>query len=157
LKVGSSELTAEVAQAHTGALVGDDRVFDAICRQVGLVRVTSLEQLLITASVMAHIGPLGDKGFAVASLSGGACEVMADTGSAAGIRFTRFAPQTLERLKGVLSDFGAAHNPLDVTGAVLARPEMLENVLKILADDPDVGLLACTFEMPTTPALTRDF
>ena len=157
LKVGSNELTAEVAQAHTGALVGDDRVFDAICRQAGLVRVTSLEQLLITASVIAHVGPLEDKGCAVVSMSGGACEVMADTGIAAGVRFTRFAPQTLARLKGVLAEFGAAHNPLDVTGAVLAKPEMFESVLKILADDPDIGLLACTFDMPTTPELTRAF
>lgn len=157
LKVGTSALTAEVAQAHTGALVGDDRVFDAVCRRAGLVRVDSLEQLLVTAAVMAHVGPLDGRGFAAASVSGGACEVMADTGSAAGIRFTRFAPQTLDRLKGVLADFGAAHNPLDVTGAVMAKPEMLESVLKILGDDPDVGLLACTFDMPTTPALTRPF
>lgn len=157
LKVGASELTAEVAQAHTGALVGDNRVFNAMCRQYGLVRVDSLEQLIVTASTIAHLGPLSDKGFAGISISGGACEMMADLGSAAGIRFTRFAPRTLERLNGVVADFGAAHNPLDVTGAALAKPEILENVLKILAEDPDVGLLAATFDMPTTPELTRAF
>ncbi|RJG00666.1 acetate--CoA ligase family protein [Noviherbaspirillum sedimenti] len=157
LKVGTSELTAEVAQAHTGALVGDDRVFNAVCRQYGLVRVYSLEQLLITASVIAHVGPLEQKGFAVASISGGACEIMADAGSSAGIRFTRFAPRTMERLKDVVADFGAAHNPLDVTGAALVKPEILENVLTALAADPDVGLLACTFDMASTPAQTNSF
>ena len=35
-KIGRSERGAEVAQAHTGALVGDDRVIDALFRQLGL-------------------------------------------------------------------------------------------------------------------------
>jgi len=157
LKVGTSPLTAEVAQAHTGALVGDDRVFGAMCRQYGLVRVSALEQLVVTAAVMAHVGPLPDKGFAVASMSGGACEVMADAGSAAGVRFTRFAPDTLARLKDVISDFGAAHNPIDVTGAAMAKPDIFEGVLKALAADPDVGVLACTLEVPGTPEATRGF
>ena len=39
LKIGLSEVTARSAQAHTGALVGDDRVFDGVCRQFGIVRV----------------------------------------------------------------------------------------------------------------------
>ncbi len=39
LKIGLSEVTARSAQAHTGALVGDDRVFDGVCRQLGIVRV----------------------------------------------------------------------------------------------------------------------
>ncbi|MFM0394913.1 acetate--CoA ligase family protein [Paraburkholderia phytofirmans] len=157
LKVGSSPLTAEVAQAHTGALVGDDRVFNAVCAQYGLVRVDSLEQLLVTASVLAHLGPLEDKGFAAVSISGGACEVMADAGSAAGVRFARFAPATLERLKDVVADFGAAHNPLDITGAAMAKPEMLRQVLEILGRDPDVGLLGCTFDMPSSAQLTHGF
>ncbi len=39
LKIGLSEITAKSAQAHTGALVGDDRVFSGICRRLGLIRV----------------------------------------------------------------------------------------------------------------------
>jgi acyl-CoA synthetase (NDP forming) len=39
LKAGASELAAQTAQAHTGALVGDDRVIDAVLRQDGVIRV----------------------------------------------------------------------------------------------------------------------
>src|ERR1700749_2440845 len=56
LKIGLSEVTARSAQAHTGALVGDDRVFDGVCRQYGILRVRSLEELLATANVLAHTG-----------------------------------------------------------------------------------------------------
>src|SRR5690606_18533877 len=35
VKVGSSELSVQAAQSHTGSMVGDDRVFDGVCRQLG--------------------------------------------------------------------------------------------------------------------------
>ena len=48
LKTGTGKVSAKSALAHTGALVGDDRVFDGICRQFGLIRVSSIEDLLAT-------------------------------------------------------------------------------------------------------------
>ena len=49
LKMGASEVAAKAAIAHTGALVGDDRVFDGICQQLGIIRVRSMEELLASA------------------------------------------------------------------------------------------------------------
>ena len=43
LKVGRSDIATQAAQSHTGSLVGDDSVFDGVFRQLGLVRVRSLE------------------------------------------------------------------------------------------------------------------
>ena len=54
MKVGTSALAAEIALTHTGALVGDDRLVDAALRQFGIVRVDSLEQLAITAGLLAQ-------------------------------------------------------------------------------------------------------
>jgi acetate---CoA ligase (ADP-forming) len=51
LKAGSSALSARTAAAHTGALVGDDRVIDAIFADLGVIRVDSIEDMLITAGV----------------------------------------------------------------------------------------------------------
>ncbi|TMG97605.1 MAG: hypothetical protein E6H79_20920 [Betaproteobacteria bacterium] len=48
LKAGATELTAKVVAAHTGALVGNDAVFDAACRHLGVLRVHTLEDLVIT-------------------------------------------------------------------------------------------------------------
>ena len=62
LKIGLSDVTARSAQAHTGSLVGDDRVFDGVCRQFGVVRVNSIEELLFTADVIARTGVIGSKG-----------------------------------------------------------------------------------------------
>lgn len=149
LKVGVGELTATVAQAHTGALVGDDRVFQAVCEEAGVVRVNSLEDLVITADLLAAVGPVDPtRGFAVISISGGACEVIADRGEEAGIPFPQFQQETLDRLSGVLSEFGAAHNPIDITGAAMARPEMYADVIRICAEDPQIGLIGAIAELP---------
>jgi acyl-CoA synthetase (NDP forming) len=150
LKVGASELTAQVAQAHTGALVGDDRVFGAACRQMGLLRVDCLEDLVQTAALLAYTGPIAQRGLGLASISGGACEMVADNAERCGLRLPQFGADTLAALRGVLSEIGAStHNPLDVTGAAVAKPEMFEHVVGIVGRDPQIGLTASIFGLPT--------
>jgi len=56
LKAGSSVLSARTAAAHTGALVGDDRVIDAVFADLGVIRVDSIEDMLITAGAAAALG-----------------------------------------------------------------------------------------------------
>jgi acyl-CoA synthetase (NDP forming) len=148
LKVGRGSLSAEVAKAHTGALVGDDRVLDSVCRDLGVIRVSSIELLLQTAHLLAATGVLQDKGFAIASISGGACEITADLGEEAGVRFSRFAAQTCERVAPLLPAFGHVNNPLDVTGEAMRDPTVFDKALRALGDDPDVALVACIFDLP---------
>lgn len=153
LKVGRSELTAQSAQAHTGALVGDDRVFDAACREYGLIRVDSMEEMVETAGLLAQTGPLPCGGLAVLSVSGGAAEVVADECEREGIVLRAFSADTVARLRdGVIPSYGATHNPLDITGAAIVNPALFENAVKILAEDPEIGLLACVLEVPAIAA-----
>ena len=46
IKSGASSASARAARAHTGALVGEDRVFDAILQELGVIRVASVEELV---------------------------------------------------------------------------------------------------------------
>src|SRR5207245_11463259 len=46
IKAGMTGATARAAQAHTGALVGEDRVFDAVLKEMGVIRVQSVEELV---------------------------------------------------------------------------------------------------------------
>lgn len=157
LKVGVGELAAAVAQAHTGALVGDDRIFDAVCAELGIIRVQTLEELLTTADFLAFTGVLPDRKFAVASISGGACEMMADLGEAHGVPFARFTAETVARVAAELPGYGAAHNPLDITGAAMADPDLFRRSIAAIAPDPEVGLVAACFELPTDAAELSGF
>ncbi len=165
-KVGVGELTAAVAQAHTGALVGDDKVFQAMCDAYNIVRVNSMEDLIVTADMLAAIGPIDPaKGFALASISGGACEIVADRGEEAGIPFPQFDPPTLDKLSGVLADFGGAHNPLDITGAAMSRPTLYSDVLRILGESGQFAFIgvvggdipvSCDAESPMARAASTE-
>ncbi len=47
MKIGRSELSAEAAMSHTGSVVGSDAVFDAVCRQKGVIRVDVISRATI--------------------------------------------------------------------------------------------------------------
>ncbi len=152
LKVGVGELSATVAQAHTGALVGDDRVFRAVCDACNIIRVDAMEDLVLTADLLAEMAPIDPaRGFALLSISGGACEIVADRGSEIGVPFPQFEPETLAALADVLADFGGAHNPLDVTGAAFQVPEIYSRSIEAIGRDPAFGLVGVVAELPAVP------
>jgi acetate---CoA ligase (ADP-forming) len=144
LKAGASELAARTAAAHTGALVGDDAVVDAVFRQEGVIRVEDMETLLVTAHLAAYTGRWPRPGAAVTSMSGGACDVIADRAEQYGLPLPALAAETEQALSGVISDLGGAQNPLDVTGAAMIDPTLMGRVAAVLADDPSVGFMLIT-------------
>jgi acyl-CoA synthetase (NDP forming) len=157
LKIGLSDITARSAQAHTGSLVGDDRVFDGVCRQFGIVRVNSIEDLLFTSDVIARTGVIGGKGLGLLSVSGGACEIAADRLQMEGVPLPPLPPATEKELVHVLPSFGTPHNPLDITGGAVLEPELFERALKIMGHEPAFSALACLFDVPGTDALATEF
>lgn len=149
LKVGTSEASARAAQAHTGSLVGNDAVFDALCRRLGIARVRSLEEMVVTADLIARIGPVEGDGPALIAMSGGLCEIAIDQADAEGIVFPALAPATAAALRTVLPPIATPHNPLDVTGAAMTDPALIERSIATLAADPAVGLVGFVFDAPS--------
>jgi len=147
LKAGATELTAKIAAAHTGSLVGDDAVFDAACRQLGVIRVHTLEELVITAGLVAHTGPL-TAGVGIVSLSGGACTLIADRAAVHGVNLPEFSEATRALLREALPDTGEPLNPFDITGAAVRDPVLFERVLTAVGADPAIGFVGCVHNMP---------
>lgn len=148
LKVGSSEASAKAAQAHTGSLVGNDRVFDALCRQLGMSRVRSLEELVVTADLFARLGAIHGSGVAFVAMSGGMCEIITDQADADGIALPTLAPATVAALREVLPPLATPNNPLDVTGAAMIEPELIARSLRTLALDSQIAALSFVFDTP---------
>ena len=157
LKIGLSDVTARSAQAHTGALVGDDRVFTGVCRQFGIVRVESIEDLLTTADVIARTGVIGPKGLGLVSVSGGACEIAADRAQIEALPMPPLPSATERALVEVLPSFGTPHNPLDITGGAVLQPELFEKALDIMGREERFSALACLFDVPTDEANVNEF
>ncbi|MGW4798248.1 acetate--CoA ligase family protein, partial [Nonomuraea sp. NPDC004297] len=148
LKIGRSRLASHTAQAHTGALVGDDDVIDAALRQLGVIRVRSLEDLIITAGLLASSGPLPGRRVGVVTPSGGASEIIADRAEDEGLELPPFAPETVARLAEIVPAFGTVQNPLDVTGYVLIDRTLLGRALEAVSADPGIDVVMLLSEPP---------
>lgn len=149
LKAGRSEVTARVALTHTGALTGDDRVIDALLRQLGIIRVNSIEELILTANAFAIVGQLSGRRLGIVAISGGACDLAADLAEDARIALPIFAEQTKNDLRGLLPVLGPANNPLDVTGAAMNNQDLMGNLLGVVTHDPGLDAVLCLMEPPT--------
>ncbi len=154
MKVGSSPVGRAAALAHTGSVAGDDAVAGAALRRLGVVRVSSLEEMLTTAALLGYNRHPRGRRMGVLTSSGGACDIIADRSAQAGLEIPEFAPATAEAITPHLPSFGAARNPLDVTGYVLANQRTgaltpIDHALAAAAGDP--GLDFVLFSGPMLP------
>jgi len=124
-KVGRTEAGRRSISAHTGSLAGEDEVLDAVFRQLAVIRVRSLEELLETTALLSVAGwPEGGR-TAVLTTSGGACGIVSDLVEGTGIEMPDFPEATKRRLAGLLPVFGKPQNPMDTTGVVVDQPALL--------------------------------
>ncbi len=151
LKLGRSEMSAAIAQAHTGSLLGDDGIFDAMCQRYAITRVYSIEELIITANVLARVGPIYPARIGMLSISGGACAMYADLASIYGLDVPQWSEPTQAKLREVLPSFAATLNPLDVTGAVVQTPEIWTDAIRAVCEDPNIGMVLVVTLLPNTP------
>lgn len=137
-KTGASEVGRRAVQSHTGALAGDDRVYDAAFRAASVARVPDL-QALVDASVALAWQPL-PKGrrVGVISGSGGACSVIADECARHGLELPMLRDETVDRVRQIIPPFGASQNPIDVTIEINRNPGMVGELLELLLNGDEV-------------------
>jgi acyl-CoA synthetase (NDP forming) len=150
LKAGSSALSARTAAAHTGALVGDDRVINAVFADLGVIRVDSIEDMLITAGAAAALGRLKKQGIGIVSISGGACDIVADRADELGAALPELAPSTRDALAAIMPPYGTVQNPLDVTGAAVIDPTIFTRSIEAMSADPSIGVVGIINGVPWT-------
>jgi acetate---CoA ligase (ADP-forming) len=150
-KAGRGALGAKVTAAHTGSLAGDDRVFDAVFRQHGIIRVDSIEDLVTTCGLLDAYGELPGTRVAFVTGSGAMCGVIGDTAEANGLELPEFAESTVEELRAVgLPEFATAQNPLDTTGYVVIDTNLLPNSEAVVSRDPNIDMLVVNGSVPAT-------
>ena len=140
LKVGTSRVGAERAQAHTGALIGSDAAYDGYFRQNGVIRVKSVDHLLPVCSAFDTARPFGQGRIAVYSISGALAGHSADRFTDAGVQLAELAPETVAKLR-VLGDNEAAGNPFDPGAAPQKNPQIAVDAMEAMLADPSVDVL----------------
>jgi len=150
LKLGRSERGRAAAASHTGALAGDDQVFDAVCRRYGVLRCPTLDDL-IEGCLAFSAGrlPRGRR-IAIAGYSGGAKGLLLDYASQEGAELAVLAPATAAALGPRIDPGLPPENPLDVGATTGVQAQKFSAICRIIVADPAVDLLIIQGQLPFT-------
>jgi acetyltransferase len=146
IKAGRSLTTARAAKAHTGALVGEERVFDAVLQELGVIRVDSVDELIDVALMLVanHARRPAGPGVGIVSFGGGSGVLAADQCMQHGLATPSLSAEGSARLRPLLVSVASAANPLDLTPTTAFRAEALARLpeaLDVMAAEPAVDSL----------------
>ncbi|MEQ1776683.1 MAG: CoA-binding protein, partial [Burkholderiales bacterium] len=137
LKVGNSGAGRRAAGSHTGKLTADYTLFKAAFREGGFIEVQDLHELADTAKlVLGGRYPKG-RNIGVLTGSGGWGVMVAEAYERNGLNLPLPSPETAEKLKTVVADYGSRGNPIDTTPVYGKQ----HTVLEIIVDEPNWDML----------------
>ena len=116
MKGGQSEAGTKAASSHTGALSTDSRIFNAVCRQAGIVKVEHSMDLLDLAGAFSSLPlPRGNR-TAIMTLGGGWGVVTADLCNAYGLQVPELTEDIISNIDQWLPPYWSRSNPIDLVG-----------------------------------------
>ena len=116
MKGGQSQAGNKAAASHTGAMSSDSRIFDAVCRQAGIVKVErSMDLLDLSAAFSSLPLPRGNRA-AIMTLGGGWGVVTADLCSEYHIEVPELSPELIAHINTILPPYWSHSNPVDIVG-----------------------------------------
>lgn len=141
-KIGRSEAGAKAAVSHTGAMAGADSMYDALFKQVGVIRAKSFADLLDIPAALATKRALRGKRVAILTSTGGAGTLVSDDLGVAGFETPAPDTATADALRALQTGSEAVldRNPIDVTLAGL-RPDLLRGAINVLLASPSYDAL----------------
>lgn len=149
LKSGTSAIGQRAARSHTAALAGSETAIDALFHQAGVIRATSLEELIDVATLLSSQPEPKGRRVAVLTNAGGLGILCADACDAAGLELPELTDETRENLASILSAEASVGNPVDMLGGATA--ETYAKALPLVLADSQVDALVVLF-VPTVTA-----
>jgi len=144
MKGGLTESGARAVASHTGSLAGAEHIWEALFRQSGAVKVTSLEEMTDVILAFLHLGAPQGRRVGVIGTGGGVGVSSADTFTRAGLEIPTLTEETIGKLREFIPAAGnITKNPVDA-GIAFSDLGMLERALRILSADPLIDMIVLT-------------
>ncbi len=156
VKSGRTTSGARAAGSHTGALATPDRAIDALFAQTGVIRVSTVKELLDVATLLSSQPvPRGSR-VAILTNAGGPAIMAADSCEALGLTLPAPASATQAALRQFLPGEATLQNPIDMIAS--ANAEAYERALEALLADPgfDAVLVLFVPSLVTEPRLVAE-
>ncbi|MDO4581302.1 MAG: acetate--CoA ligase family protein [Bacillota bacterium] len=150
IKIGKSAISQRVALAHTAALVGSNAVYESLFTEHGIMEVSDMDEMVQTVIAIVKSKPITCSGRKVVTMavSGGQCGIIGDIAEEIGLPMGALSAQTTKNIEAIVPDYITVKNPLDV--GILGQKDYREyrDVLRHLANDPEIGLIAVSQDAP---------
>jgi acetyl coenzyme A synthetase (ADP forming)-like protein len=139
LKAGRTSAGAKAAASHTGALAGNDKIYEDVLKQSGVIRARSLRQLLEFARGVPILPTPKGENVVIITGAGGSGVLLSDAVVDNGLSLMSFPPDLDEAFKKFIPPFGASGNPVDITGG--EPPKTYQNTVKLGLEDDRIDAL----------------
>jgi acyl-CoA synthetase (NDP forming) len=152
LKAGRTALGARAASSHTGALAGNDKIYDDVLRQSGVIRAPGLRDMLDYARGLQKLPTPKGENVVIITGAGGSGVLLSDAVVANGLDLMRMPPDLDRAFRQFIPPFGAAGNPVDITGG--EPPATYKNTIRLgLADERIHSLILGYWHTIITPPM----
>ena len=140
-KGGQTEGGARATRSHTAAIAGSQEIWQAMCRQTGIITVDSLQEMTCTISAFQRAPlPKGNR-IAIVGGAGGASVTMTDLAEKEGLKVPHLSAESVEQLREFIPPAGnSVMNPLDL-GFEAYQSNAFTTLLKCLREDPNIDAL----------------
>jgi acetyltransferase len=152
IKSGRHAQGARAAATHTGALAGEDAVYDAAFRRAGLLRVLDLDQLFAAAETLGRQKPFSGRRLAILTNGGGIGVLAVDRLMDLGGELAELSPETIGKLDSFLPPAWSHANPVDIIGDADAE-RFAASLDVLIADKNTDAVLILNVPMAFTGAL----
>ena len=139
LKAGRTAMGARAASSHTGALAGNDRIYEDVFKQSGVIRARSLRDLLEFARAIPVLPTPKGENILIITGAGGSGVLLADAVVDNGLSLMAMPPDLDAAFRKFIPPFGAAGNPVDITGG--EPPKTYQNTVRLGLEDPRIHAL----------------
>ena len=152
LKAGRTAAGAKAASSHTGALAGNDKIYEDVLRQSGVIRARSLRDLLDFARGIPVLPTPKGENVVIITGAGGSGVLLSDACVDNGLKLMPMPADLDQAFRKFIPPFGAAGNPVDITGG--EPPQTYKNtVLLGLSDDRIHALILGYWHTIVTPPM----
>jgi acetyl coenzyme A synthetase (ADP forming)-like protein len=139
LKAGRTNMGARAASSHTGALAGNDKIYDDVFKQSGVIRARSLRDLLEFARGIPVLPTPKGNNVVIITGAGGSGVLLSDACVDNGLSLMTMPPDLDAAFRKFIPPFGAAGNPVDITGG--EPPTTYQNTVRLGLQDPRIHAL----------------
>jgi acetyl coenzyme A synthetase (ADP forming)-like protein len=139
LKAGATPAGTRAAASHTAALAGDDKVYDDILRQAGVVRARGLQEMLQFARCLPILPTPEGENVVIITGAGGSGVLLSDACFNNGLHLLSMPDDLNEAFMKFIPPFGAAGNPVDITGG--EPPETYRSTIALGLEDERIHSL----------------